>query len=115
MAVMLSRSGRFLLLGLVLGAAGTGVPLQPVAQHAEFRGRRGSAAALQFWGAGAAPRLCVPLGARLTAAALAQLGLTSVAGGAWDRQLKADAWLAVRSGPSGEGLRVEGTQSHSPL
>lgn len=63
-----SLSGRFLPLGLVLGAASAGLPVQPVAQHTEFWGRR-SPAALRLWGAGAAPRLGVLLGAPLTAAA----------------------------------------------
>lgn len=61
-------SGHFLLLGLVLCVASAGLPLQPVAQHAELCGGRSSAAALRFRGTGAAPWLCV-LGALLTAAA----------------------------------------------
>lgn len=63
-----SLSGCFLPLGLVLGAASAGLPVQPVAQHTEFWGRR-SPAALRLWGAGAAPRLGVLVGAPLTAAA----------------------------------------------
>ena len=70
-------SGHFLLLGLVLGAAGTGIPLQPVAQHAELGGRCSPAAARQFWGTGAAPQLCVLLGALLTAAAKRKYGCIS--------------------------------------
>lgn len=64
-----SLSSRFLLLGLVLAEASAGLPLQPVAQHAELRGRCAPAAALQLWGTGAAPRLCILLRALLTAAA----------------------------------------------
>lgn len=63
-----SPSGHFLPLGFVLNAAGAGLPVQPVAQHTELWGRR-SPAALQLWGAGAAPQLSVLLGAPLTAAA----------------------------------------------
>ena len=63
-----SPSGHFFLLGLVLGMAGTGLPLQPMAQHAELWGRCTPAAALRFWGTGTVPRLCV-LGALLAAAA----------------------------------------------
>lgn len=67
--LLVSLSGYFLLLRLVLGAAGSGLPLQPVAQHAEFWGRGSPATAPQFWGTGAVPWLCVLLGALLTAAA----------------------------------------------
>lgn len=63
-----------------------------------------------------------PRGSRLSALARgpslpapAERGLTSVAGGAGDRQPKADTGPAVRSCPSDERLRVEGTQSHAPL
>lgn len=55
-----SPSGHLLLLALVLGMAGAGLPLQPVAQHTELWGR--------FWGTGTVPWLCV-LGALLAAAA----------------------------------------------
>lgn len=62
-----SPSGHFLLLALALGMAGAGLPLQPVAQHAELWGRCTPAAALRFWGTGTVPWLCV-LGALLAAA-----------------------------------------------
>lgn len=44
--LLASLSGHSLLLRLVLGAAGDGLPVQPVAQHAEFWGRRSPAAPL---------------------------------------------------------------------
>lgn len=62
-------SGHFLLPWPVPGPVGAGLPLQPMAQHAELWGRCTPAAALRFWGPGAAPRLCVLPGAPLTAAA----------------------------------------------
>lgn len=66
--LLVSLSGYFFLLRLVLGAAGSDLPLQPVAQHAELWGRRTPATTLQFWGTGAVPWLCVLLEALLTAA-----------------------------------------------
>lgn len=67
--LLVRLSGCFLLLRLVLGAAGPGLPLQPVAQHAELWGRCAPASTPQFWGTGAVPWLCVLLGALFTAAA----------------------------------------------